>query len=102
MLKESALEGIEAMTVIELPDDQAAALTAKAAAQGLSLEDWFRNLARDESATASEAPDKPLQTAANIILKRMRNVPAGIMAAMPKDGATQHDHYIYGLPKKEA
>jgi plasmid stability protein len=102
MLKELEPEGIGAMTVIELPDDQAAALTAKAAAQGLSLEDWFRNLARDDSAAASEAPDKPLQTAANIILKRMRNMPVGIMDGMPKDGATQHDHYIYGLPKKEA
>ena len=32
------------MTIIkiELPDDQAAALKAQAAAEGLSLEDWFR------------------------------------------------------------
>jgi len=33
------------MTVIELPDEEAAALKAKAAAQGLSLEDWFSKLA---------------------------------------------------------
>jgi uncharacterized protein (DUF433 family) len=33
------------MTVIELPDEQAAALKAKAAAQGLSLEAWFKKLA---------------------------------------------------------
>jgi uncharacterized protein (DUF433 family) len=33
------------MTVIELPDDQVAALKAKAAAQGLSLESWFKKLA---------------------------------------------------------
>ena len=33
---------------IDLPDDQAAALKAKAAAQGLSLEDWFRLLANQE------------------------------------------------------
>jgi uncharacterized protein (DUF433 family) len=33
------------MTVIEIPDDQAAALKAKAAAQGLSLEGWFKKLA---------------------------------------------------------
>lgn len=33
------------MTIIELPDDQAAALKAKAATQGLSLKDWFKNLA---------------------------------------------------------
>ena len=23
------------------------------------------------------------------------------MAAMPADGASQHDHYIYGWPKRE-
>ena len=32
------------MTVIELPDDLAAALKAKAEAQHLKLEDWFRTL----------------------------------------------------------
>jgi len=90
------------MRVIELSDDQAAALTAKAAAQGLSLEDWFKNLATDEPSKVSEAPSKPLQTAADIVLKRMRNVPAESRASRPKDGASQHDHYIYGLPKKEA
>jgi plasmid stability protein len=33
------------MTLIELPDDLAAALKARAAAQHLKLEDWFRMLA---------------------------------------------------------
>ena len=33
------------MTVIELPDEQAAALTAKAAASGLTLEAWLNQLA---------------------------------------------------------
>jgi hypothetical protein len=33
-----------AMTVIQLPDEQAAALKARAAAQGLSLEAWFEKL----------------------------------------------------------
>jgi plasmid stability protein len=32
------------MAVIELPDDLAAALKAKAEAQHLKLEDWFRTL----------------------------------------------------------
>ena len=35
------------MTVIEIPDEQAAALKAKAAAQGFSLEGWLKNLAQD-------------------------------------------------------
>jgi hypothetical protein len=89
------------MTVIELPDDQAAALKAKAEAQGLTLKDWLKNLA-SESDTSPRTASAPLQTAADIILTRMRNVPPDIMAQMPKDGASQHDHYIYGWPKKEA
>jgi len=84
------------MTVIQLPDEQAEALKAKAAAAGLSLEDWLSRLAEAEPA------EKPLQTAADIVLSCMRNVPSEVMAAMPTDGASQHDHYIYGWPKKEA
>lgn len=82
---------------IELSDEQAGALQMKAAAEGLSLEAWLRKLA--EQATPIE---KPMQAAADIILSCMRNVPPEIMATMPADGASQHDHYIYGWPKKEA
>jgi hypothetical protein len=37
------------MTVIEIPDDQAAALKARAAAQGLTLEAWLGKLAEEET-----------------------------------------------------
>jgi hypothetical protein len=30
----------------------------------------------------------------------MKDVPPEIMATMPKDGASQHGHYIYGWPKR--
>ena len=40
------------------------------------------------------------KAAADIVLSRMRRVPPEVMASMPKDGASQHDHYIYGWPKK--
>jgi hypothetical protein len=86
------------MAVIELPDEQAAALKAKAAAAGLTLEAWLNKLAG-----VVEPPDeRPLQAVAEIILSHMRNVPPEIMATMPKDGASQHDHYIYGWPKRKA
>ena len=45
------------MTVIELPDSQAAALKAKAATQGLTLEGWLKKLAEEDP-----APRKPLKT----------------------------------------
>jgi uncharacterized protein (DUF433 family) len=37
------------MTLIELPDDQAAVLKAKAQAQGYTLEDWLKKLAESET-----------------------------------------------------
>lgn len=43
---------------IDLPDDQAAALKAKAATQGLSLEGWFQKLARQEVSTGGKHPPK--------------------------------------------
>jgi hypothetical protein len=86
------------MTVIQLPDEDAAALTAKARAAGLTLEAWLKQLARDDD----EPPaGMPLETAADIVLSHMRKVPPEIMAAMPEDGASQHDHYIYGWPKRD-
>ena len=44
----------------------------------------------------------PLKTAADIVLNCMRNVAAEMMAALPTDGASEHDHYIYGWPKRQA
>lgn len=84
------------MTVIELPDEQAAVLKAKAAAEGLSLQAWLQKLAQeDRSASASH------HHIVDVILENMQDVPSEIMSRMPKDGASQHDHYIYGWPKKE-
>jgi len=86
------------MTVIELPDEQAAVLKAKAEAAGLTLEGWLIRLA---DAQVETLDPHPLRTAADIVLGCMRDVPPEIMATLPKDGASQHDHYIYGWPKRE-
>jgi hypothetical protein len=48
------------IVTIELSETEAASLKAKAAAQGLTLEDWFQKLARHESAI--EEPNKPFKT----------------------------------------
>ncbi len=54
-------------------------------------------------APAQELPlERPLHAAAQIILDSMKDIPPEIMATMPTDGASQHDHYIYGWPKREA
>jgi hypothetical protein len=81
---------------LNFSDEQAEVLQAKAAAEGLSVEGWIRKLVEPQ-------PDveQPLQAAANIILESMRDVPPEVMAQMPTDGASQHDHYIYGWPKRD-
>jgi hypothetical protein len=85
---------------IKLSDEEATALQAKAEAQGLaSVEEWIQKLA--EPTAPSPPAERPLATAAQIILDSMRDIPPEIMATMPADGASQHDHYIYGWPKRE-
>jgi hypothetical protein len=85
------------MPVIELTDEQVATLKAKAASDGLSLEAWLQKLAEQERPAS-----RPNRHIADVILENMQDVPSEVMASMPKDGASQHDHYIYGWPKKEA
>jgi hypothetical protein len=57
-------EEAAAMTVIELPDYQAAAIKAKAAAQGLSPKAWLGKLAEEPS-----APRRPLKTGRGMLAK---------------------------------
>jgi hypothetical protein len=71
------------MTVIELPDQQVAALRAKAAALGLTLEAWLKQLA-DESAL-SVAPRSPREAAARILDLQSRVKP-------DPEGWTVHDY----------
>ena len=86
------------MTVnIDLPDEQAAALKVKATAHGISAEEYARQVLEHDLKT--ERPAR--RHISEVIRERMSKVPPEIMAAMPEDGASQHDHYIYGVPKKE-
>ncbi|MFL6214646.1 MAG: hypothetical protein ACJ74J_12230 [Blastocatellia bacterium] len=37
-----------------------------------------------------------------MVLQIMRNVPEEEIDRLPPDGAEEHDHYIYGTPKKNS
>jgi hypothetical protein len=82
---------------LTLSDEQATALRAKAAAEGLSLEEWIRKLAEPAPAGNEARARKPIWEA---IAERMKRVPPEDLAALPKDGASQIDHYVYGVPKR--
>lgn len=89
------LDGAVMILTIELSGDEGKALVAKAAAEGLTLTEWIRKLA-DQSPRATERRRRISET----IRENMSRVPPEILATMPKDGASEHDHYIYGLPKR--
>ena len=57
---------------IELPDEVGATLQAKAAAQGLSLENWFRKLAEAETMRETKSPQ---EAAARILEIQKRSKP---------------------------
>ena len=54
------------MALIEIPDNQAAALKAKAALQGLTLKSWLVKLAEESH---PNAPRKPLKTGRGMLAK---------------------------------
>jgi plasmid stability protein len=90
------MNGEKPMTLtIELPEDEIALLNAKADAEGLSAAQCARQLL--QQALSSPGAKRPLAA-------RIREIWAGmpdeVRAKAPADGAGQHDHYMYGVPKR--
>ena len=80
---------------IEVPNPQAAMLAAKAREQGLSAEEYVRQvLAQD----LQSAP--PRARIWEKIAESSKRLPPEELAEMPEDGASQIDHYVYGTPKR--
>ena len=78
---------------IDLPEEKTVALAAKARAQGISA-----RLVLEHDLEAAAPPHRHIW---EVIAENMKRVPPEDLAAMPKDGASQIDHYVYGLPKRD-
>ena len=87
---------------LHLSEDQAAALEAQAAAEGVPVDVWLQRLAEQHARPVQSAACSLARPIWEEIVENMKDVPEEVMAAMPNDGASQHDHYIYGWPKREA
>jgi hypothetical protein len=83
---------------IELPDEKLAAWKAQAEAEGLTVERWLQTIADEHIQPASPPPlAKPVWEA---ITDRMKTLPPEAFEKLPTDGASEHDHYLYGHPKR--
>jgi hypothetical protein len=81
---------------IHLPDEQEAALRAKSKARGLSAEDYVRQVLAQELDAGSTSTEPFWKT----FTTRMHSLPAEVFEHLPVDGASEHDHYLYGSPKR--
>jgi len=82
--------------IIHLPDEQEAALNAKAQSQsrGLSTEEYARQLLAHDLGNDGSEPFWKAFT------QRMHSLPDETFEHLPVDGASEHDHYLYGSPKR--
>jgi hypothetical protein len=78
---------------IDLRDEEVKALTAKARAQGVSAEQYAR-LVLEQDLKVGLAR-RPISQSIREIWSDM---PVDVRAKLPRDGASQIDHYVYGLP----
>ena len=79
---------------IELGAKQEAVLNEKARARGVSAEEYARLVLEDDLNLSSHHISE-------VIRDNMQDIPPEVLASLPRDGASEHDHYIYGLPKRD-
>ena len=86
---------------IELTDRQAELLQSKAARLGLTVEEFIQQIA-ESGETETEGPAQSQEPFWARFARQMSGVPDDVFAQLPEDGASEHDHYLYGLPKRKA
>jgi len=88
---------------LPLQPQEEAKLIAMAQAKGLSTDALVREALDKILAEAPEHLPEPSHEARpiwEVMLDSMKDVPPEEFAKLPKDGASEHDHYLYGHPKR--
>ena len=83
---------------IEISDEQAARLREQADAKGLSIAELVERLIVAEPSPVEAA--KAHRPVSAMIREILGPVPPEELEKLPKDAASQIDHYIYGHPKR--
>jgi hypothetical protein len=92
------------MTItLPLQPQEEARLIAAAQAKGISTDDLVREALdkiladQFESQKTPKAEPRPIW---EVMLDNIKDVSPDEFAKLPKDGASEHDHYLYGHPKR--
>jgi len=79
---------------INVPDEQEPALKARALARGLSPEEFAGQVIAQELGESAAEPFWRSFT------RQMHSLPDEVFEQLPSDGASEHDHYLYGSPRR--
>jgi hypothetical protein len=95
---------------IEVPEELEEPLKAQAQTQGVSPAGYVQGLLEQALESPEHHAKSPLdeqpehrskiRSIRDIIAENMKDVPPEEFAKLPKDGADEHDHYLYGSPKR--
>ncbi len=92
------------MTItLALQPQEEARLVALAQAKGVTTDSLVREALDKILADAPDQTEEPKREARpiwDLIADNMKDVPYEEFAQLPKDGASEHDHYLYGHPKR--
>jgi hypothetical protein len=89
---------------LPLQPQEEARLIAVARSKGISTETLVREAVDRILADASEPVEQTKLESRPVwemILDNMRGVPTEEFATLPRDGASEVDHYLYGHPKRD-
>jgi len=85
--------------LVELSPDKEAALQARARARGVSAEEYASQVLEADLNAAGES-HSGFQHISEIIAGIVADLPNDETANLPRDGADEHDHYLYGSPRR--
>lgn len=93
---------------IDLSEDLEKNLRERALQAGVPLEEYARSLLvsspdpiRPEIVSAPRSESEGTESLNDLLERIWREIPADVLESLPEDGASQHDHYIYGTPKRD-
>ncbi|HMF75793.1 MAG TPA: hypothetical protein VK604_09050 [Bryobacteraceae bacterium] len=83
--------------ILTISPELEAKVQQRAETEGLTAEKWLFRIVEQELASPEPVDDRPVS---EMIREIWADMPEDVRAKLPVDGASEHDHYIYGLPKR--
>lgn len=88
---------------LELPPEREAAVEEQAKRNGLTTQEWLlRIVEKAAPLPPAESAEKDDRSVSAMFREIWADMPDEVRAKLPSDGADEHDHYIYGTPKRMA